>query len=76
LLHSGDAMDLQVAIAREKAPQRIGNLTEFHKTGNHQRTKVAGEVSARRRRGTPEAAPAVRKNCLSAFAPRPRRALS
>ena len=43
--HPGDAMDLQFAIAREKAPQLIRNLTEFHKTGNHQRSKVAGEVS-------------------------------
>jgi hypothetical protein len=37
-------VDLQFAIAQKATPQRIGNLTEFHKTGNHQRTKVAGEA--------------------------------
>ena len=39
VFHTGHAMDFQVAAARQAAPQRIGNLTEFHKTRNHQRTK-------------------------------------
>ena len=45
VLHPGHAMDLHFAIARQAAPQRIGNLTEFHKTSIHQRTKCEPRFS-------------------------------
>jgi hypothetical protein len=32
MFHPGHAEDLQFAIARQLAPQRIGNLTKLHKT--------------------------------------------
>ena len=48
VFHPGHAVDLQFAIARQAAPQRIGNFTEFHKTGNHQRTKCHPALSAYR----------------------------
>ena len=39
VFHAGHARDFHIAAARQAAPQRIGNLAEFHKTRNHQRTK-------------------------------------
>ena len=42
VLHSRDAMDLDPAIPNQRAPQRFGNLQEFHKT-RLQSTRRRGE---------------------------------